>query len=232
MSGEDFDLAGAGKLREVDGASAADAGGGGLVGGDGWKVREQLAGVDEEGSYAVTVGNSRFLTGPAARFGMTRARSTGIFARFGMTILYFAFDLLDGMGLTDIEFGDGGAAERFEMGSAAEALAHLVGNGTHVGSGGNAGAEVGAISFEGGDGEFFDFDLNWREHDFLLSSRQLVSRNSFYFFGGEWRRGLLDDAEKFGGEFLEDIQSEIEDWRRTATFTCRTAGGRCPHMFP
>jgi len=31
-----------------------------------------------------------------------------------------------GVGLGDIEFGDGGAAEGFEMGSAAEALAHFV----------------------------------------------------------------------------------------------------------
>ena len=48
LAGEDFDLAGAGEFGEVDGASAADAGGGGLVGGDGGKVRQELAGVDEE----------------------------------------------------------------------------------------------------------------------------------------------------------------------------------------
>ena len=48
LAGEDFDLAGAGEFGEVDGASAADAGGGRLVGGDGGKVRQELAGVDEE----------------------------------------------------------------------------------------------------------------------------------------------------------------------------------------
>lgn len=46
---EDFDLAGAGEVGKVDGASAADAGGGGFVGGDRGKVWEELAGVDEEG---------------------------------------------------------------------------------------------------------------------------------------------------------------------------------------
>ena len=49
LAGEDFDLAGAGEFGEVDGASAADAGGGGLVGGDGGKLGQELAGVDEEG---------------------------------------------------------------------------------------------------------------------------------------------------------------------------------------
>ena len=49
---EDFDLAGAGEFGKVDGAAAADAGGGGFVGGDGGKLRQELAGVDEEGGYA------------------------------------------------------------------------------------------------------------------------------------------------------------------------------------
>ena len=49
LAGEDFDLAGAGKIGEIDGASAADAGGGGFVGGNGRKLRQELAGMDEEG---------------------------------------------------------------------------------------------------------------------------------------------------------------------------------------
>ena len=48
MSGEDFDLAGAGKFWKVDGTAAADAGSGGFVGGDGGKLWKELAGVDEE----------------------------------------------------------------------------------------------------------------------------------------------------------------------------------------
>ena len=48
LAGEDFDLAGAGESGEVDGASAADSGGGGFVGGDGGELGEKLAGVDEE----------------------------------------------------------------------------------------------------------------------------------------------------------------------------------------
>ena len=52
LAGEDFDLAGAGYVGEVDGASAADAGGGGLVGGDGGELGQELAGVDEERAYS------------------------------------------------------------------------------------------------------------------------------------------------------------------------------------
>jgi len=52
LSVEDFDLAGAGEFGEVDGAAAADAGGGGVVGGDGGKLGQELAGMDEEGFKA------------------------------------------------------------------------------------------------------------------------------------------------------------------------------------
>ena len=71
MSGEDFDLAGAGEFGEIDGASVADASCGGVVGGDAGKLREELAGVDEESGYGFVAGNSRFLTWLSAWFGMT-----------------------------------------------------------------------------------------------------------------------------------------------------------------
>jgi hypothetical protein len=58
---EDFDLTGAGEFGEVDGASGADAGSGGFVGGDRGELRQELAGVDEEGSYAFVERGSRFL---------------------------------------------------------------------------------------------------------------------------------------------------------------------------
>ena len=100
--------------------------------------------MDEERGYGFVVGNSRFLTGLGARFGMTRFCLHGACARFGMTRVYIAarfrmarvwiaawsgtsfciaFHFFEGVGLGDVEFGDGGAAERFEMGSAAELLA-------------------------------------------------------------------------------------------------------------
>ena len=48
LAAEDFDLAGAGEFGEIDGASAADASGGEFVGGDGGKMGQQLAGMDEQ----------------------------------------------------------------------------------------------------------------------------------------------------------------------------------------
>ncbi len=204
LSVEDFDLAGAGEFGEIDGASVADAGGGGFVGGDGGELGQELARVDEEGGYGFVVGNSRFLTGLGARFGMTRVCLHGACARFGMTrfclaFLYVLVNLFEGVGLGDIEFGDGGAAERFEMGSAAELLAHIVGDGTHVGAGGDAGAEGGAIGLKCEDRKFLYLDLNRFQDYFLLLSGQLVGRDAVDFLGGEWGRDLLDQALEFCG---------------------------------
>jgi len=117
-----------------------------------------------------------------------------------------SFNLLEGVGLGDVEFGDGGAAERFEMGSAGEALAHFMGDGAHVGSGGDAGAEVGAVGVDCGDDEFFDFDFDGLEDDLLLSARQFVGGDALDFLGGEWWRDLLDEAVELGGESLERIE--------------------------
>ena len=62
---EDFDLGRARVVGEIDGASAADAGSGEVVGGDRGKVRKKLARVDEEGAHALhgseSSENSRFL---------------------------------------------------------------------------------------------------------------------------------------------------------------------------
>ena len=120
-----------------------------------------------------------------------------------LSIEFESFDFFEGVGLGDVEFGDGGSAQGFEMGSAAEALAHFVGDGAHVGSGGDAGTEVGAVSVEGENGKFFDFDLNWFEDDLLLFSCQFVGGDAVDFFGGEWGRDLRDVAEELGGEILE-----------------------------
>src|ERR1700691_284093 len=93
------------------------------------------------------------------------------------------------------------------MGSAAEALTHLVGDGAHVGSRGDAGAEVGEVGFDCGDGQFFYVNLNGLENNLFLFSRQLVGGDAVNFLGGEWWRDLLDQAAKFGGEGLEIVQS-------------------------
>jgi len=241
LSVEDFDLAGAGEFREVNGAAIADAGGGGVVGGDGGELGQELAGVDEEVLHAVAsaclnarfqsvklrVQNSRFLH--SASLSLRESE-----APVGMTSSCLNFQLLliprdslnflDGVGMRDVEFGDGGAAEGFEMGSAAEELAHFVGDGAHVGSGGDAGAEAGAVGVDGKDDEFFDLDLDRLEDYLFIFSCQLVGGDAVDFLGGEWRWSLLNEAVEFGGELLESVQVKIGPSARW------TAGGGCSHI--
>jgi len=48
--------------------------------------------------------------------------------------------------------------------------------------------------------EFLDFYPDGLEVDRLILAGQFVGGDSGNFFGGEWRRHLLDDALKLGGE--------------------------------
>ena len=172
LSVEDFDLAGAGEFGEVDGAATADAGGGGVVGGDGGKLGQELAGVDEEGFEALcssvnggflifggTVEDSRFLH--CASLSLRESEASVGMTTFPLSFYLFLIvivltplvvlnplNFVEGVSLGEVEFGYGGAAEGFEMGPGAEALAHFVGDGAHVGSGGDAGAEVGAVAVD------------------------------------------------------------------------------------
>lgn len=222
LAGEDFDLAGAGYVGKVDGASAADAGGGGFVGGDRGKLREQLARVDEEGVDGSGFSGVRDLrevgrevewvlvdagSCDKGRDSSTRARIPSHSLRMtGGELAAAGFDFLNGVGLSDVEFGDRGAAEGFEMGAAAEALAHLMGDGAHVGPGGDAGAEVRAVGVGGCDGKFFYLHLNRLQNHFFLFARKFVGRDAVDFFGGERRGDLVDEAEESGGKFLQVLE--------------------------
>jgi len=81
LSGEDFDVAGAGDVGEVDGAAVADAGGGGFVGGDGRKLREELAGVDEEGRDCMGVDRVGIGDAEVAAYGWCGGRDSSTRAR-------------------------------------------------------------------------------------------------------------------------------------------------------
>ena len=73
------------------------------------------------------------------------------------------------------------------MRAAAEMLAHFVGDGAHVGSGGDVGTEGGAVGIDGDDGEFFDFDFYRLQDYFLLLAREFIGGDAFDFFRGEGR---------------------------------------------
>ena len=141
-----------------------------------------------------------------------------------MTDLYLTLDLVEGVGLGDIEFGYRGAPESFEMGSGAQKLAHFVGYGTHVGSRGHAGAEPGTVALDCQDDEFFDLDLHRLQDYLLLFAGEFVGGDAVDFFGGEWRGSLFDYALEFGGKLLESVEGGIgpsAGW---------TAEGGCPYM--
>src|SRR5580693_4986622 len=116
-----------------------------------------------------------------------------------LSSLHSCVNFLEGVGLRDFKFAYGGAAEGFEMSTCTEELAHFVGHRTHVGAGGYAGAEAGAVAFDGEDNEFLNFDLDRLENYLFLFSCQLVGRDAVDFLGGEWWRDLLDYAQEPGG---------------------------------
>ena len=69
------------------------------------------------------------------------------------------------------------------MGSAAEKLAEVVGDRAHVGSGGDPGAETGAVGLDRENRKFFDFDLHWCQNNFFMLARQLVGGDAFNLLG-------------------------------------------------
>ena len=202
LAGEDFDQAGAGEFGEVDGASAADAGDGGFVGGDGGKVGQELARVNEEDferikvpifSQGVREGrdprNTRFLHSACLSL---RERHVPV----GMTSFWMTElgDFFQRMGVVEGEFGDRGAAKRFQMRSAGQFPSHVVGDRAHVGSGGDTGAESGAVDGDFEDFEFLNFNLDWLQLDLFLLAGEFVGGDAFDFLCGEWRRSLLDES--------------------------------------
>ena len=86
-------------------------------------------------------------------------------ATVGMTMFR---KFVEGVRVVQGEFGYGGAAERFEVGTTGQGLTHFVGDGSHVGSGGDARAEAGAVGIDGEDGELLDLDLHGFEDNFFL----------------------------------------------------------------
>ena len=135
-----------------------------------------------------------------------------------------SFDFFQGVGLGYVEFGYGGAAQRFQVGSGALKLAHFVGYGTHVGSRGHAGAEPGAVALDCQDDEFFDLDLHRLQDYLFLFSGQFVGRDAVDFLGRERWRDLLDQALKSGGQFVELLQAGISGLRFAESFAIGIVG--------
>ncbi len=137
---------------------------------------------------------------------------------------HLSLDFFEGVGVGDVEFGYGGAAKGFEMGAGAQALTHFVGDRTHVGSRGYAGAEMGAVALDCENGEFFDLDLDRLQDYLFLFSCQFVGGDAVDLLGGEWRRNLLDHAVKSGSEFLDGLKAESDREGVTGGFAVGVIG--------
>src|ERR1700751_5968577 len=95
------------------------------------------------------------------------------------------------------------------MGSAAEKLAEVVGDRAHVGSGGDPGAETGAVGLDRENRKFFDFDVPGLQNNFFMFARQLVGRHAFNLLGREGRRDLFDPSAEVGGLGFELFPAQI-----------------------
>ena len=141
---EDFDLAGTGEFGKVDGASAADAGGGGIVGGDRGKLGQELAGVDEDGRLSFAGGKKqvpfelRWQGMPHRAF--RPVRNDRSFICLSISSRVWAWVMSNSA--TAVRRRDSRWAPEPRQ------LAHFVGYGTHVGSRGYSGAEVGAVALD------------------------------------------------------------------------------------
>ena len=105
-----------------------------------------------------------------------------ILGAVGVTILLARDCLLQfiqSMSFVQRELGDTGASQRFQMGSASEQLAHVVGNRSHVGAGTDASAKADAVGVDGNNFEFLDFDLHRLEANLFLFASEFVGGNAF-----------------------------------------------------
>ena len=143
LSTENFHLSGAGEFGKINGPSGPDAADGGFVGGDRRKLREEFARVDEEFLEIHRKSRSLHFASLSLRDSEASVGMTIFIA--GMTIIEsMIFDrarvflcfckIIQRMGVGDGEFGNGCAAEGFQMRATIERVAHVVGDGTHVGS--------------------------------------------------------------------------------------------------
>lgn len=138
-----------------------------------------------------------------------------------------AFQFVDRVSVLDGEFGDGRAAERLEMGSAAQCLPDIVGHGTHVSARSHPSAKAGTIVFEGEEIQLFDLDFYGLKSNFLLLAGEFIRRNAFNLFRREWWRSLCDDSLEAGGGRIELFPAEIGLRRRAGGFAFGVVrGGR------
>ena len=216
LAREDFDLTGAGEFGQVYRASIANLGGGHFVSSDRWERWKQLSWVHEqrvEGRRSARSLHSAWLSlrESPAPVGMTDR---------GSQLLNF----IQSVSVVERELGNAGAPQRLQMGSATQRLAHVMGNGSHVGAGTNSSPELDAVKVDGKNFKFFDLNLHRIQADLFLFAREFVGGDAFDFLRGERRRRLRDRASELPCQRIELFPAQFDICRRAGGFTLSIVG--------
>ena len=174
-AGEDLDERSRRELGEVDLHAVAEAAGDLLVDGNGGQLREQGAGVREQGS------KGRF----------------GIGGVGGCLELVYVERVVEGEG------AGAGSAEAGEVGSTAGELAELMGYGPDVAAGGDSKCKAGGLVFKRKQTEIVDEDASRLDGHGEAGAGKLVGGDAAKLFRGEDRRHLVHRTLEVSGELLE-----------------------------
>lgn len=121
----------------------------------------------------------------------------------GFTGAHGGFEISEADGLVEGELADGGANDFGEMRAAAELRAHLVREGTNVGTGGALDGKARERACDLEQAKFKHLDLDGLELDGLVLARELVRGTAVNLFGRKRGRGLQKAAGQAGGEALK-----------------------------
>src|ERR1700731_4241196 len=135
--------------------------------------------------------------------------------RLDSSLLHGGFQTSERMCVFNFELSHGDAPKTGEMGSAAEFLSHLVGNGADVGPGSYSRPESGVFATGTQNFKFFNLYLDGLKQDLLLLAREFVGRHSCNFLSRKRRRHLFDLSSKLCSHrtYFITIQVHIL-WRR------------------
>ena len=117
--------------------------------------------------------------------------------------LHAASKILQRVSVAQVEFTQHGAAQRLQVGAATQLLAHVVRDGSHVGSRRDPGAKTCQIARRFEDLEFLNFDLHRFQCNFLVLAGQLVSRYSLIFLAENGGGICSIDPAKAATEFAQ-----------------------------
>ena len=131
---------------------------------------------------------------------------------------------IQSMSFIQRELGNSGAAQRLQMSAASHRLAHVMGDGSHVGAGTYASPELDAVGVDGKNFKFFDLNLHGLQPDLFLFAREFVGWDALDFLRGERRGRLRDRSSELPCECIEHFPAQLDDGWRAGRFTFGVIG--------